>query len=92
MATTSSLSTSWGSERANSVRESLDRMYSAAHESSSLRIDEPSGVSCQTCTNRGVAGMCWVMRRHSDMASSEPSQSPSMPSSWPSFQTPMSTS
>jgi hypothetical protein len=92
MATTSSLNTSWGSDRANSARDSLDLIYSAAHERRSLRIDEPSGVSFQTCTSSGVAGMCCVTRRHSAMASSVASQSPSTPSSWPSFHTPMSTS
>lgn len=48
IATTSSLNTSWGSDRANSARDSDDLIYSAAHERRSLRIEEPSGVSFQT--------------------------------------------
>lgn len=48
IATTSSLKTPCGSDRANSARESDERMYSAAQESSSFLMDEPSGVSSHT--------------------------------------------
>lgn len=57
IATTSSLSTSWGRDLANSARELDDRMYSAAHDRRSFRIEEFSGVSFQAWTRRGVAGM-----------------------------------
>lgn len=92
MMMTSSLRTSWGRDLANSARVSDALMYSAAHDSSSLRIDEPSGVSSQTWMSSGVAGMCFVMRLQSNMAAKALSQRPSISNMWPSFQTPMSTS
>jgi len=92
IATTSSLNTSCGSDLANSARDSLDRIYSAAQLNNNRLIDDPSGVSFHTCTNNGVAGICWVTRLHSAMASSVASHSPSIPRSCPSFHTPMRTS
>lgn len=63
-------------------------MYSAAQDKSRSRIDDPSGVSLHTCMSSGVAGILSVSLRHSFMASSVFSQSPSTPSLWPRFQRP----